>query len=66
MKNLNDKIFYIILREFFYAVSGALIIFSFLEVFWNNVVLSFLDMNLVLIIWIINGILLLVMGKRDK
>lgn len=66
MKNSNNKILYIFLREFFYVISGALAIFSFLELFWSKVVLSFLDMNLVLIIWLINGILLLVVGKRNK
>ena len=64
--NFNYKKSYLFLRELFYVLTGALVVFAVLEIFWNNVVLSYVDMNWVLIVWLINGILILVINKNRE
>ncbi len=51
--------FNIILKELFYALTGALVIFSVLEIAWPGVVLAFININYVLIFWLIIGIVIL-------
>ena len=54
MKNI-----YLILRELFYVLTASLVIFSALELFWPNIILGYLNINWVLLAWLINGILLI-------
>ncbi|MBI4812009.1 hypothetical protein HY798_00955 [Candidatus Falkowbacteria bacterium] len=49
-----------IFRELFYVLSGALLIFSILEIVWPGIVLAYVNINWVLIFWLIIGIVLLV------
>ena len=54
-KNFINNFFY----ELFYVITGALLIFSFLEIFWPGIVLAYLNLNYILIFWLINGIIIL-------
>ena len=46
-------------HELFYVLTGALLIFSCLEIIWPGIVLAYLNLNYVLIFWLINGIIIL-------
>ncbi len=48
-----------VLKEFFYVLTGTLAIFSLLELAWPGVVLAYININWVLIFWLIIGIFLL-------
>jgi len=54
-KNFINNFFY----ELFYALTGAILIFSCLEIFWPGIVLAYLNLNYVLIFWLIIGIIIL-------
>jgi len=53
MKNI-----YLILKELFYVLTASLVVFSILELLWPNMVLGYININWVLLTWLINGILL--------
>lgn len=62
INNMNDtksggvnNFFY----ELFYVLTGAVIIFACLEIFWPGIVLAYLNLNYVLIFWLIIGIIIL-------
>ncbi len=62
MKNI-----YLIFRELFYALTAALIIFVVLELVWPNMILAYININWVLILWLIDGIVVLMMkGEKNK
>ena len=54
----------IILKEFFYVLTGALLIFIILEIVWPGVVLAYLNLNLLLIFWLVNGIVIIILDKK--
>lgn len=62
-KILMNK-YYLIVKELFYVLSGALLIFSFLEIIWPGVVLAYININWALILWLIAGIVMLI--KSDN
>lgn len=64
MKQFNNLTIYIVFQELFYALTGALIIFVFLEIFWPNIVLAYININWVLITWLIVGIIILIITKN--
>ncbi|MFA5359644.1 MAG: hypothetical protein WC349_01660 [Patescibacteria group bacterium] len=45
--------------ELFYVLSGAILIFTCLEIFWPGIVLAYLNLNYVLIFWLVIGIIIL-------
>ncbi len=56
-----------ILKEIFYVLSASLLIFLIMELVSPNIILAFLNINLVLISWIIIGIMILVNNeKKDE
>lgn len=55
----------LIIKEFFYVLTGALVIFVGLEIMWSGVVLAYININWVLIFWLIAGIIILV-RTRDN
>jgi hypothetical protein len=55
----------IFLKEIFYTLTGALIILSALELIHPGVVLAYININWVLIFWLINVILITVTEKRQ-
>jgi len=49
-----------ILKEIFYTITGALVIFCFLEIISPNLVLAYVNINWILIVWFFNGIIILI------
>ena len=52
-----------ILKEFFYVLTGSLIIFCLLEIIWPGVILAYLNINWILLIWLIIAIFMLEPAK---
>lgn len=53
IKNLIDIFFH----ELFYVLTGALLLFTALEIFWPGIVLAYLNLNYVLLFWLFIGII---------
>jgi hypothetical protein len=53
----------IIFKELFYALSGALVVFVAMEIFWPGIVLAYININYVLIFWLGIGILVLLINN---
>ncbi|MEA3463990.1 MAG: hypothetical protein U9R14_02875 [Patescibacteria group bacterium] len=56
--------FYLILKELFYALTGALAIFIIMEIFWPGIVLAYININWVLIFWLVIGIVILITNSK--
>ncbi|MFH0956160.1 MAG: hypothetical protein V1801_03055 [Candidatus Falkowbacteria bacterium] len=54
-KKFINNFFY----ELFYVITGAIVIFACLEIFWPGIVLAYLNLNYILIFWLIIGIIAL-------
>ena len=46
-------------HELFYILTAAIIIFVGLEIFWPGIILAYLNLNYVLIFWLLDGIIIL-------
>ena len=55
IKNFVDNFFY----ELFYVLTGVVLIFICLEIFWPGIILAYLNLNYVLMFWLIVGIIIL-------
>ncbi len=55
-----------IAKELFYTLSGALVIFVIMEIFWPGIVLAHININWVLIFWLIVGIVILAIDSRRQ
>jgi len=53
------------LKEIFYCLTGALVVFSGLEFLWPDLVLAYININWVLILWLASGIVI-VMTKPSN
>ncbi len=62
MKNNINLIF----KELFYILSGALAVFSILEIIFPNLVLAYVNINWVLILWFIIGIIILIINNKNN
>lgn len=51
-------------QELWYVLTGALAVWSILELIWPGVILAYINMNVVLIFWLINSIILLVIQNN--
>lgn len=51
-------------REIFIWLTIGLVVFTALELLWPGVVSSFINLNFVLIFWLITGIVLLFIGNN--
>lgn len=60
------KTIYLISLEFFYNLTAVLVIFIFLEIIWPSIVLAYININIVLIFWLIDVSILLISSKNDK
>jgi len=58
--------YYAIFKELFFVLTAALITFALMEFGWDRLVLSYININWVLIAWLVNGILLLVFNKKGN
>jgi len=64
--NFNIEKIKIVLKEFFYVLFCSIVIFSVLEVIRPGTVLSYFNINYLLIFWLIVGILLLALNKESS
>lgn len=55
-----------ILREIFYVFGEALAIFFILEFFFPGLVLAYINVNVVLIFWLVIGIFIIVFDKKEN
>lgn len=55
-----NKNILMIISEFFYVLTGSLVVFSLLEMVWSGVVLAYINLNWVLILWLFAGIIVLI------
>ena len=55
-----------ILKEIFYVLNGALGIFVVLELLWSGIVLAYINLNLVLLLWIFVGIVIVIKNKKEE
>ena len=53
-----------ILKELFYVLTGSIVIFVVLELLWSGIVISYINLNLVLLAWLIIGIVILGLNKN--
>lgn len=61
-KNMVIKIF----EELFYVLGGAILVFCVMEIFWDRIVLNYININWVLIAWLIVGIIILVISNKKN
>jgi len=55
----------IIISEFFYVLSAAIVIFCFLEILRPRIILNYFNLNILLIIWLLNAIILLLIKNKN-
>ncbi|HOZ55863.1 MAG: hypothetical protein BWY51_00423 [Parcubacteria group bacterium ADurb.Bin316] len=55
-----------IFNEFFYILSGALLIFILLEIIWSGIVLAYININWVLLFWLLDVIFILLNTEKYK
>lgn len=53
-----------IIRETFYVLTTAVVIFAILEFIHQGIVIAYLNFNSILLLWLINGIIILLMRKQ--
>jgi hypothetical protein len=56
----------IIVEEIFFALTVSLVVFGILELIKPRIVLAYLDLNYLLLAWLIFGIILLKIGDKNK
>lgn len=56
----------IFLQELFYCLTGSLIIFSIFELIHPGLVLAYINLNWVLIFWLIIGIVIVVWNPAKQ
>lgn len=55
-----------VIEEILRVLTGAIVIFILMEIVWPGIVLAYININWVLIFWLLNVILLLfIKNKRD-
>jgi hypothetical protein len=53
------------LKELFYSISIALVIFTLLEIIHPGIVLAYLNLNLLLLTWLILGIFIVIWDRKN-
>ena len=56
----------IIFRELFMALTAASVIFALLESVWPGVVLAYININWVMNLWLITGIVVLLFNYENR
>jgi hypothetical protein len=54
------KDFSIIKREIFYFFSAAIAVFVGLEIIWPSIILAYFNLNYLLVLWLISGLILII------
>ena len=63
MKTKNSKID-LILKEIFYVLNGAIFVFFLLEILKPRIILSYFNINYLLIIWVFLAIVIVMRTKN--
>ena len=63
---MNKAITYLITKEFFYILTTAVIVFFVLEIIWPGVAISRINENYLLILWAVDGIVILLLNDDKK
>lgn len=56
--------FYLIFRELFYVISLAIVVFATMEFLWPKIILAYFNLNILLIAWFINAIVMLALSNE--
>ncbi|MDD5527691.1 MAG: hypothetical protein PHO56_01800 [Patescibacteria group bacterium] len=56
----------IIIEELFYFLSASLAVFFPMELFWPRIVLAYLNLNWLVLLWVIAGVAVLILPREDK
>ena len=56
----------VIIEEFFYVLSAAIVVFCCLEMFQTRIILNYFNLNILLIIWPLNAIILLLIKNKNR
>lgn len=56
----------IIAKELFYASGSAFLIYFVMEIFWQGIVLSYFNINWVLLLWLIVAILIVLIPNKKN
>jgi len=60
----EKKIFFLLAREIFYVLNGAIVIFLLMEIIKPRIVLAYFNINYLLIIWLFLAIVLVLRSKE--
>ncbi|MEA1962697.1 MAG: hypothetical protein U9M94_00485 [Patescibacteria group bacterium] len=56
----------IIAKELFYVTGSAFLIYFIMEIFWTGIVLSYFNINWVLLLWLIIAILIVLIPDKKN
>ena len=56
----------IIVKELFYILGLAFLIYFVMEIFWQGIVLSYFNINWVLLLWLITAILIILIPNKKN
>ncbi len=62
---INKETLHFITQEIFYALTAALVLFFIMEIAWERIVLAYINVNIVLIIWVVNATVMLVVSNKQ-
>ncbi|MFA5023711.1 MAG: hypothetical protein WC523_02015 [Patescibacteria group bacterium] len=54
------KDFSLIIKEVFYFISALLVVFVILEIVWPNIILAYLNLNYLILAWLLSGLVSLI------
>lgn len=54
----------IIISELFYVLTGAILVFGFLEFFRPKIIFAYLNLGYLVILWLVAGLSLLLIKKK--
>lgn len=63
---MQSNMFHAITKELFYTLTVALVIFCAFELVWPGIVLAYININWVLIFWLIVGIVVIALNNKNK
>lgn len=56
----------IISREIFYFFTALVVLAVFLEIIWPNIILAYLNLNYIIVLWLVSGFISLINNRIKK
>ncbi|KKR14919.1 MAG: hypothetical protein UT42_C0014G0004 [Candidatus Falkowbacteria bacterium GW2011_GWA2_39_24] len=53
-----------IIKEVYYVLGGAMVLFGLMELIKPQIVIAYLNLNLIFVVWLLSGIILLILNKQ--